>query len=374
MRAPFSLIAGLAAAALSSVAAAQPAEPLAPERIYRIHGDFLGKTAGEPAEDMSGIACIPPGSSPIRHCLVVDNETQFAQVAIIERDRITAGRKYRLIGPKANDDTLGAEPDIATCPEGQKKFKELDGEGVAYAKPYFYVVGSHGCTRGGEAFRPSLFILARLRVDDRGRAIGADGRPTKTPSEGNGIETTYRLTDVLRNARTVGEYFGKGLGAEADGGENGLNIEGIAVVGDRLLAGLRAPSLDGKAFLVPASLADLFAPGHAPSGAAPDPIPLALGKDLGIRDLATLDDGRLLILAGSAQKQERPYSILLLQPADGQTPKHLVDLEEVDAPGGGLAGAEGLVVLDSTRDEARVLVLFDGLPNGGPREYRVPLR
>ena len=89
------------------------------------------------------------------------------------------------------------------------EFGELDGEAVAFAAPYYYVVGSHGCSRKKGEFRASSFILARLSDDQQG-----------------GVETTFRLTDVLRHASTVSAYFGKDLN-----GDNGLNIEGLAVVG-----------------------------------------------------------------------------------------------------------------------------------------------
>jgi hypothetical protein len=36
--------------------------------------------------------------------------------------------------------------------------------------------------------------------------------------------------------------------------------------------------------------------------------------------------------------------------------------------------AEAIYVLQENDDELRVLVMFDGLSNGGAREYRVPRR
>src|SRR3954464_2721240 len=81
---------------------------------------------------------------------------------------------------------------------------------------------------------------------------------------------------------------------------NGLNLEGLAVVGGMLYAGLRAPSLDGSAFIVSTDVEPLFTPD---TPLVPRVIPLALGRDTGIRDLALLPDGRLLVLAGPAQDQ-----------------------------------------------------------------------
>ena len=141
------------------------------------------------------------------------------------------------------------------CPDkSPAKFKEFDGEGVAYAKPYFYVVGSHGCGRRKDTLNTSAMILARIRVDDEGKPdVEDDERPEAA------VETTYRLGEVLAGADRVGASFLESL-SEA----NGLNIEGIAVVKDRLYAGLRAPTIEGDAFLVEADVDALFADGHGP--------------------------------------------------------------------------------------------------------------
>jgi len=94
----------------------------------------------------------------------------------------------------------------------------------------------------------------------------------------------------------VGAQFGRDLEP------NGLNLEGLAVVGGVLYAGLRAPSLDGSAYIVSTDVEPLFTPG---TPLEPRVIPLALGRDTGIRDLAPLPDGRILVLAGPARRTNR---------------------------------------------------------------------
>ena len=98
-----------------------------------------------------------------------------------------------------------------------------------------------------------------------------------------GVDTTYRLTDVLRHASTVGAYFGKDLD-----GDNGLNIEGLAVHGDQLIIGLRGPSIDGRAFLVRTDIGPLFAKGDGAGAPSSTTIPVAVPEGTGIRDLTTL--------------------------------------------------------------------------------------
>jgi len=50
-----------------------------------------------------------------------------------------------VIGDAPDPKTSGTPPKT-TC-EKADGFDNLDGEGVAYSEPHFYVVGSHGCSR-----------------------------------------------------------------------------------------------------------------------------------------------------------------------------------------------------------------------------------
>jgi hypothetical protein len=321
---------------------------------YKVEGDFTGKKPGKPAKDLSGAACMPAGADGSRVCLFVNDESGRAQFALLKGKTIVPGTVLDLIGDAPHDSFLGAAPEIEGAEDGE--FGEFDGEGIAYAAPYFYIVGSHGRARKSGDFALSSFLLARVKV-------GADGAPDGP------VELTWRLSELLRHARPVAAFFGKTL----DEDENGLNIEGVAVDGKRLLAGLRAPSIDGKAFLVAADLADLFAAGHTPPKREAEIIPLALGEEMGIRDLASLPDGRLVVLAGPAQEQELPYRIFVAEPKAGGALVPVGDLDPVEDEDGDPAKAEAMALLGAEGGELRLLVLFDGLKNGGPVELRFPL-
>ena len=317
-------------------------ERITPDPV--VQGQFAGKK-GKTAGDLSGIACRPAGQA--LDCLAINDEGNFAQRVKITESIIVPGETRALIGDKPPEDAVGTRPSIA-CPGGNGKFDEFDGEGVAVTGETFYVIGSHGCSRKKAEFRLSSFLLARLPA----AADGAVGQP----------QLTWRLSDALTVASPVASFQGKSLMDQ-----NGLNIEGIAVVGDRLYAGLRAPSLVGQAFIVSASVAALFLP-DAPLQTEVRPV--TLGKDTGIRDLTALPDGSLLILSGPAQEQaEVPFGLFLLT-KDKVTP--LGWLEDI---GGGYerAKAEAVTVLSQAGNTLRLLVLFDGITNGGPREYRAHL-
>lgn len=345
-------------------ACADDGSPVALERM-QIDGEFVGKD-GDPAIDISGMSCLPAEGAR-RTCLVVNDENSNAQLATIQNDRITVGLPIPLIGKEPDPATLGTPPET-TCEE-TKKFKDLDGEGVAYAEPFFYVVGSHGCSRKDAEFRLSSFILARVRVDRQGRPVDSDGRPLAEARLADAVQTTYRVSDLLMRAKTVKKFFGEEL--ETD---NGLNIEGIAAQGDTIWFGLRGPVKHGSAFLVGGSASDLFRPGHAASVAAPIVVPLDL-DGLGIRDLAALPDKRLLVLAGAVHKPEVTFRLFVVDPDSGAVSpvgplpkvKQRIDGKVV------IGKAEGVMLAEVTADRAQIVVLFDGLVNGAPHRGEITL-
>jgi hypothetical protein len=320
-------------------------------------GAFIGKK-DEAATDLSGISCMAPkGKSRI--CLAINDENKSAQFVTIEANQITIDQSVVALIGDAPDDahTLGSPPipDKTNCPAG--KFAEFDGEGVAFAAPYFYVVGSHGCARKAAEFRLSSFILSRIRVNEAGQPA---------------VENTYRVSDVLRNLGEASKSFGQDLKTKA-----GLNIEGVAVDGDDIWFGLRAPlDKDSSALLARASIKDLFEAGHDRSKAAPiAPIAVALGG-LGIRDLAMLPDKRLLILAGATEGDEVPFRIFVFNPAD----RTKLELGTLPAVTGVIKNkletgkAEGITVLDMDADNIRAVVLLDNLIDGAPQLAVIPLK
>ncbi|MGX1790014.1 DUF3616 domain-containing protein [Bosea sp. NPDC055332] len=340
----FAILPALCALALLTAGSAR-AETLKPERKIEATSDFDGKKR-KAAKDISGIACRPPAGGEYR-CLVVNDESKAAQFATLTQGAIKPERSLPLIGD-TTPAARGRQPAIG-CPK-PGGFGEFDGEGVAYADRVFYVVGSHGCSRHSGEYRPSSFLLARIAAGN-----GQAGTP----------ELSWRVADLLAAAGEVAPYLGKPL----DEKTNGLNIEGVAVIGDRLWLGLRAPSLDGRAFLVGGSLTELFKPGSEPGTAKPQLLAFPAGAQRGVRDLAPLADGRLLVLVGPAQEQEVPYAILLLDPAEPATIRQLGELRPRED-----AKAEALTVLTQERDELRVLIGYDSVKNGGFEEYRLKLR
>jgi len=349
---------------ISGSADAQQTSPVALKRMT-IQGDFA-VSEGTAATDISGMACLPEGSP--RKCLLVNDENKNAQFATIQDDRMVVGDPVPLIGSAPDSRTLGSPPE-ETC-EKADDFKDLDGEGVAYAAPYFYVVGSHGCGRSKGKFRLSSFILARVRVDRMGQPVDSAGRPLARDKFAQAVETTYRVSDLLQRAGKAAAFFGKDLESE-----NGLNIEGVAVQGDTIWFGLRGPVRKNKtAYLVSGDIDDLFKAGNKRSKAKPEVVPIEL-DGLGIRDLAPLPDKRLLVVAGAAHGPEVPFKLFVVDPAKGK----VTSIGPLTAVTGQVdretktGKAEGVTILDMTGDKAQIVILFDGLPNGAPHLANVSI-
>ncbi len=150
---------------------------------------------------------------------------------------------------------------------------------------------------------------------------------------------------------------------------NGLTIEGVAVAGGRLYAGLRGPSLEDKqAAIVSVSLDGQF------SDKALDPNRhlSAVGQGRGIRDLVPYGKG-MLVLAGptpnDAEGDAAIYSVFYWDTVSS-LPVPLGDLSMFEE-GGDQIKPEALVPLGETESGLRILILFDGAKEGAPRDLLV---
>ena len=365
---------------VSLAGGAQAKDPVIPLVAMKVDdGNFINDDDQSVATDISGMGCVPR-QGDTRNCLVINDENKGAQLATVRNGRMTVGKLVPLIGDTGTG-AFGSPPDEQCGKAG--KFKNLDGEGVAYAEPFFYVVGSHGCSRSKNKFQLSSFILARVRVDAEGRPVDSDGRILGEQEFSKAVQTTYRVSDWLQRAKGVKHYFAENLEKE-----NGLNIEGVAVQGDQIWFGLRAPvkkaSTDGKkfkkrAFVVGGSVDDLFKPGDKPSKAKPEVAFFDL-DERGIRDLALLPDGRLLVLAGAPNSDEVLFRLFVADPGRNAA-KLIGTLAEVKGWGEEdgervwkTGKAEGVTLLEIKGGSAQAVILFDGLENGAPHlaKFAIP--
>lgn len=324
-----------------------PVQRLKIARSFAVVEPFAhaGADFGKPSSDLSGLACAGDGSE---RCLAIDDEGRSAQFFVIDGGKLKPEKDtVTLIAEDARAKILGREPALG-CPKKEVLFEDLDGEGVAYDAAYYYVVGSHGCSRKKGKAAVSAFVTARVKPN------------------GGGLETTYRLADVLRLADKTS--FATTIGNKDNPTANGMNVEGVAVSGGTLYAGLRAPASE-SALIVGASISDLFKAGGDAYAGSPMVSRLRLPKDTGIRDLAALAGGRMLILTGPTREEDVPYS-LYVAPLSNLADVTLLGSLELPTKD---AKAEGVLPISVDEGQVEVLVVFDGVPNGAPSVYEVPL-
>ncbi|WP_346898031.1 DUF3616 domain-containing protein [uncultured Roseibium sp.] len=289
---------------------------------------FAGKK--KVRKSISGAACAPVVPPACIAALDEENRTQFFTIS---------------------DRTLKPGPVMAIVEDNGNG--DPDTEGAAYADGFFYLLGSHGLSRKKGKFHLSSFLVFRFPVDKKTGKPAFDISADTLASE---IARSDRLRNAIRTSPgVIGDYAEKPLGKNA----GGANLEGLAVIGKRLYVGFRGPSSKGRAYILSVDVDGLF--GHG--GLAPVIFALELGKNIGIRDLAAVSDG-ILILAGPVQK-EGPYSIYRWDLKN--SPQKLQDLAMPDPD----VKAETLLVLGQQNDTYDVLVLYDGAKDGGPREYRL---
>ncbi len=286
----------------------------------------------EARENISGAACAAT-QPPLRSCFAVNDQKKYAQFFSIAGNTIVPGAVVRLLGDNADSDP--------------------DTEGAAFDRGYFYAVGSHGVARKSAKEKNAPFTVFRFKVDAQ------SGKPAFEVSERQAsprIERSTALRAAIRKAEGIGPFAEKPLG------ENGANIEGLAVDGERIYFGFRGPVVDGRAFILSTSVDGLF--GAAPLDAKTHA--LSFGPNTGIRDLARVDDG-ILVLTGPVNNQNVTPAVYRWAPSSGAL-KKLGDL--AGTPSG--AKAETLLVLEQQPQRYRVLVMYDGRSNGQPTEHWLP--
>lgn len=241
------------------------------------------------------------------------------------------------------DDAAGVLHMQSYMPLIEGEGSEIDLEGLAWdpARALCYAAGSHALSR-----------KKNRHEDDRSRvlaaAFSAQGELRQGTVRSASLMPLLERDDVLRPH------------LEQPDERNGLDIEAVAYRDGRLYFGLRAPSLDEKAQVLEVEAAALFEGGgkllrHE----------LKVGAGRGIRDMAAIEAGFLLLVGASAaddQAVAREFAFWFW-PGPGGAAE---EVGKLTATGG---KAEGLLVMEEAAGRLRVLVFHDGVKEGEPREY-----
>jgi hypothetical protein len=220
--------------------------------------------------------------------------------------------------------------DCLDLPGGEEE--EIDIEGMDFDGGYLWIVGSHGLKR--RKAKPGGNPAKQIALE-----VAGDGAPAPaTRCQAGGEERTAArlmgsdrgnlLTEVLR----LDEHLAPFLAIPSK--DNGFDVEGIAVRGDRVFLGLRGPVLRGWAMILELSLADAGAGLlrlEPLEGRRPYRKHFLDLRGLGVRDLC-LHRSDLLILAGPTMDLDGPAAVYRWRDAldaDGDTLVARDELEEV---------------------------------------------
>ena len=207
--------------------------------------------------------------------------------------------------------------------------EEIDIEGLSYDSGYIWVVGSHSLRRrkadskekmakqirrlGKLRTTDNRYLLARIPLapDTKGewtlrKHVGGAKKTSRTAARLMGGDGGNVLTDALRLDDHIGPFL------SIPSKDNGFDIEGLAVCGNRAFLGLRGPLLGGWAIVIEILLKDI-APGIIGLAAIDDDDRLYRKhfldlRGLGVRDLC-VHGSDLLVLAGTTMSLNGPAAI-----------------------------------------------------------------
>ena len=259
---------------------------------------------------------------------------------------------------------------------------EADIEGIARSGGWLWAIGSHALIRRrvkphhdeAKAVRrlgrirrdPNRYVIVRLAVQP---GVDRHPEPVRVARDGRrsaivGAPGAETLVDLLRTDPHIAPFLAI---ASKD---NGFDVEGLAVIGDRLYVGLRGPVLRGWAVVLELRpVDDPTDPGRMALGIFPEGARYRkhfLDLDgLGVRDLCP-DGDDLLVLAGPTMALSGPVRVYRWQGAAVAEAGRVVreadlTVETVITNGEGVDHAEGIALLtpDPHDPLARLLVVYD---------------
>ncbi len=306
---------------------------------------------------------------------------QIGSTLWVANDESASVERLTLAGTKAADHVQFALRDFLDLPaEGSADdTPEIDIEGMDAADGYLWVVGSHSRKRckvepGEPAARAikhlarteteaNRFLLARIPLhDDDGLPGLARKNKPRRAQQLRGDAQGNDLTRLLRKDKHLGAFIG------LPGKENGFDIEGLAVAGERVFLGLRGPVLRGWAMVLelhPVGDGNRLELGPIDGKKGPRIRKHFLQlQGLGVRDLCLQGDD-LLVLAGPTMSLDGPVRVVRWRGAarcDGPCVVEQGTLEHVlDVPfGDGCDHAEGMALFQPEgARKASLLVVYD---------------
>ena len=230
---------------------------------------------------------------------------------------------------------------------GARKALEADVEALDVAQGRLWVCGSHSLTRRSRSKNDPDCVDPRIRKrPSRGLLgsieLGEDGGSVNAPGEA----LPYKGVGSLRARLGADPHIVPFMGLPSK--ENGLDIEGMAILGRKIYLGMRGPVVDNIALLAAINIGPGCAVGDGHLLHFID-----LGG-LGVRDLTRWAAG-ILILAGPVNGADGPFKLL------HWAPRRTRKIQKVDCVldlPAGIDHPEGICALQRGRNHGLV-VLYD---------------
>jgi len=180
-----------------------------------------------------------------------DESSTIERLSLVDADKFTEHQQFRV-----------AEFIGLPAPEDQ----EIDIEGLAYSDYYLWFVGSHSYKRKKPKpdkteiknlnrlakieSEPNRYLLGRIPLID-GKLFSSCPHPQKPDVQLNAAKLeVINESNLLMVALTEDSHLGSFIKAAIPGKDNGFDIEGIAILGNRIFLGLRGPVLRGWAVVL----------------------------------------------------------------------------------------------------------------------------
>ena len=275
--------------------------------------------------------------------------------------------------------------DLIHLPAGTGDDSEVDIEGLEYNNSFLWLVGSHSIKRKkpekGKSTEKNIerlatteidgnrFILARIPLDASGELKpempDADNPDTflKAAQLAGDIQSS-ELTDAIRSTKPADRHFANFL--SIPGKDNGFDVEGLAIKGDRIFLGLRGPVLRGWAGILEVSVneaesSQLKLREVGPNGRRYKKHFVEL-NGLGVRDLCIVGSD-MLILAGPTMNLDGPVVVFRWPKAFEKSGDQLIFADQLQelfkVPHGiGTDHAEGMALV-TDGDSKKLLLVYD---------------
>jgi hypothetical protein len=320
------------------------------------HFDLSKKKGLKARQSVSGITCQTTQAAQ-RRCLLVFDEGVQARFATLMQGQVQPEREVVAFSGLAG---------------------ELDAEAATNDGRFVYISGSHSAKRADCASNPDSRWVIRAPLQAGQMQVDASA-----------AVSSAKLWSLMLAHPALQPFVGenKCLGTERPAkapqrhGQQGINIEGLATRNGLLYFGLRGPVIDGQARVLSLPVDALFV-AAAEQAAAPSlqVSVLALGQRRGIRDMVAVSDG-VLLLAGpddDDRSQAAGWAVFWWDGRPGhmgQPPRLLasLDLSQVKLRAcDATIKPEAITVWAETATSYRLLILSDGLCDGGALLFTVP--